>query len=157
MIRSPDFCPVAQHLMTRTTLLTFLLFLGAAEAARAEDWFTVAGYPGDPAVDVVQIDPVPVSTRGNEVVMRVRVSRAAPRTSAQGTVFRSFNAEALIDCKRNYAYFVIARFHAEPEFRGEPFRTETYEGREKRPMAFREIAGNPSERIITAACKTLRN
>ena len=141
--------------MTRTALLSFLLFLGAAENSRAADWFTVAGYPDDPSVDVVQIDPKPVSTQDSEVVMKVRVSRAAPRTSAQGTVFRSFDGEALIDCKRHYAYFVIARFYAEPGFRGTPFHTETYEGREKRPMAFRGIAGNPSERIITAACKTL--
>lgn len=140
--------------MTRVVLLPFLMLLAAANV-HAADWFTVAGYPGDPAVDVVQIDPVPVSTQGSEVVMRVRVSRGLPRTSAQGTVFRSFDAEALIDCKRHYAYFVVARFYAEPAFSGTPFRTETYEGREKRPMAFRGIAGNPSERIITAACKTL--
>ena len=124
--------------------------------AHTADWFTVAGYPGDAAVDLVQIDPVPVRTQGSQVVMHVRVSRSLPRTSAQGTVFRSFEAEALIDCKLRSAHFVNSRFYAEPAFAGTPFRTETYEGREKRPMAFRGIAGNPSERIITAACKTLK-
>lgn len=143
--------------MTRAVLTTFLLGLGLAANCQAAGWFTVAGYPDDPAVDVVQIDPVPVSTKGSEVVMRVRVSRGAQRKSAQGTVFRSFDAAALIDCKRHAAHFVVARFYNEPGFKGEPFHTETYEGREQRPMAFREIAGNPAERIITAACKTLTN
>ena len=128
-----------------------------ALAAHAAGWLTVAGYPDDPAVSVVQIDPVPVRTRGHEVVMRVRVSRDAERKSAQGTVFRSFVAEAAIDCKTRTAHFVTASFHAEPQFRGKPFHTETYEGREQRPMAFREMAGNPAGRIINAACKSHQN
>lgn len=135
----------------------FLCLFGFAAACQAAGWLTVAGYPDDPAVDLVQIDPVPVRTEGSDVTMRVRVSRGAERKSAQGTVFRSFEAEALIDCKQHTAHFVTASFYAEPSFQGQPFRTETYESMEKRPMAFRQIAGNPSQRIIGAACKTLVN
>lgn len=137
--------------------VVFLSLFGLAATCHAAGWFTVAGYPGDPAVDVVQIDPVPVRTEGSDVTMRVRVSRGAERQSAQGTVFRSFEADALIDCKRRTAHFVIANFYAKPGFQGQPFHTETYEGLEKRPMAFRQIAGDPAQRIINAACKTLVN
>lgn len=123
-------------------------------ACQSGDWLTVAGYPDDPSVDMVQIDPVPAAVQGDEVTMRIRVSRASERKSAQGTVFRSFEAQARIDCKLRSAYFVSASFYAEPNFQGTPFAAETYEGREKRPMAFRLIPGNPSQRIITAACKS---
>lgn len=134
--------------------LASLLLTGISPAA---EWFTVAGYPDDPKVDVVQIDPVPVQVQGDDVTMRVRVSRSAERRSARGVVFRSFEATARINCKSRTAYFLSSSFYAEPGFRGEPFRTDVFGPQELRPMAFREIPGNPSERIINAACKSLAN
>lgn len=124
-------------------------------AARAENnWLTLVGDPKDPAADYIQLDPRSISRDKYLRTVPVRVSRVRSRTSKEGIIFRSFEGMAAIDCKNRTARILQASFYAEPDFRGIPSRSVVFKPDDVRPLAFREVSGKPTERVVQAACNT---
>jgi len=133
-----------------------LPLLLACPLAGAQPWFTITGDPASPALDTVEVDPVPVEVRENLRTMRVRVNRATQRTSWDGTPYRSYVSEVLFDCGRNTARYLSITFHARPLWQGQPLRTTNYASGTPRWMEFRQIEPNPTQRILNAACGSAR-
>ncbi len=139
--------------MAKWLALAFALGMSCSQLHAQTDWFTVSGNPLDPAVDTVQVDPVAVSASNGRKTMKVRVSRAGPRISSQGVPYRSFEAQVVFDCRARTARYLTAAFYMAPSWQGPSHRTTDYTGN-ARPMSFRDIEPNPSERILSAACPT---
>ena len=129
------------------------LAMTSLSSRAASNWLTLVGDPADPAADYIEFDPASLARENGIPVIAIRVSRASPRTSQEGIVFRSFESAVAVDCKQASARFLRASFYAEPDFKGQPFRTVTFGPTDIRPMAFREIQGAPTQRIVRAACK----
>ena len=135
-------------------LLACLAGAGVSAALASPTWLTLVGDPNDPTADYIQFDPSGLA-RGNGLpTLPVRVSRAHARTSQEGIVFRSFEAVVAVQCKKRTAHFVRASFYAQPDFKGTSFRTVVFAPSDIRLMAFREIKGEPTLRIVRAACNT---
>jgi hypothetical protein len=132
-------------------ILIFGLLLHGSMPVQAE-WFTVAGVAGDDHADYVQVDPATLRSDGDRRWLDVRVSRAAERTSTEGVRFRSFEGVAEVDCRASSARYVSATFHAKPHFAGRPIARLDFPPDRVRPMAFRQISGDFSTRVIRAAC-----
>ena len=128
------------------------LFLSCHALAAQAGWFTVAGVAGDDRGDYVQVDPVSLRFDDARRWLDVRVSRAAERTSTEGVKFRSFEGVAEVDCGASTARYVSASFYAEPHFAGTPIARLDFASDRVRPMAFRQIPGDFSARVIRAAC-----
>ena len=126
--------------------------LSAAHAAPT--WLTLVGDPHDPTADYIQFDPSGLARDKDLPTLPIRVSRVRPRTSQEGIVFRSFEAVVAVHCKKNTAHFVNTSFYAQPDFKGTSFRTVVFAPSDIRLMAFREIKGEPSLRVVRAACNT---
>ena len=135
----------------------FLLCLLAGSCqlsvAKIDDrsWLTITGSTADPDVNTIQIDPTPVDTRGQLRWMTLRLNRPKQRTSTDGIVFRSFVSVIEFDCEKRTARFTKTQFYNGPLWTS-PGRTMDYPASMVRPMVFREIEPNPSERVIKAAC-----
>lgn len=117
-------------------------------------WFTVMGDPADPAVNTIEVDPTPIAANGDMRAMQVRVSRALQRTSWDGVPYRSYVSTVLFDCADKSAKYVTLAFYVQPLWKGEPHKTVTYPNEVVRPMEFRDVTPNPTQRIIRAACET---
>ena len=128
------------------------LALACAAGVRAQsNWFTVAGNPDDPNVDTVQVDPVAVYREDAARVMSVRVSRATPRRNWEGVGYRSYHSEVVFDCRVRRAHYRQASYHNEPLWRGEAHTRTDYRS-DPKPMLFKDMAPNPTQRIVRAAC-----
>ena len=125
------------------------------EAHAAPTWLTLVGDPQDQAGDYVQFDPRGLARKNGVPTLPVRVSRARARSSQEGLVFRSFEAVVAVHCKDQTARFLRASFYAAPDFQGIPFKAVVFEPSDVRPMAFREIKGEPTQRLMRAACNTV--
>ena len=126
----------------------------AAAAHATGTWLVVHGDEANSAANMIKVNPEPVAINGDKRVMRVRVSRSAERTTRDGVSFRSFDSNVLFDCAQKTARFVSVDFYAQPQWRGESFKTETYLATDVRSMEFRDVQPNPRDRIIRAACST---
>lgn len=141
--------------LAKAVSLPFLMafFLATASPCRAQsDWLTVVGYPDDPVIDTVQVQLEPRSANADMQNVNLRVNRAATRTSTDGVVFRSFVATAEVDCTAKKGRFTSAAFYTLPLWRGDPHKSFSFPPAQVRPMLFRDITPNPTERIIRAAC-----
>lgn len=135
--------------------LSLCIALFHVNAAQAEDnWLTLVGDPKDQTADYIQLDPSGLSRDRNRRVVPVRVSRAHARTSKEGIVFRSVEGVAAIDCVSGSARILKASFYAEANFKGTPIRVEIFKPGDVRPMAFRDVSGQPAQRVVRAACNT---
>lgn len=132
--------------------LVSLLSLGTAYAAPS--WLTLVGDPTVSSSDYIQFDPSAISHASEQPTIPVRVSRSHPRTTKGGTVFRSFESVAEVNCIKKKAYYLQASFFSAPDFQGEPFKTEVYDAQDRRSMEFRLIKGKPTQRMINAACNS---
>ena len=133
-----------------------LALLGAAafqSQATEKAWFTVAGNPRDAAVDTVQVDPVAVATTPERKTMYVRVSRASQRTNWEGVPYRSYESQVAFDCRARKAEYLIATYYMAPLWTGTPHTTTDYTDK-PRPMLFRDVEPNPTQRIVRAACRS---
>ncbi|MDO8251851.1 MAG: hypothetical protein Q7T78_19345 [Rhodoferax sp.] len=140
-------------LSAATLLLCLALF--HVNAAQAEgNWLTLVGDPKDQAADYIQLNPSGLSRDKNRRIVPVRVSRVHARTSKEGIVFRSFEGVAAIDCVSGSARILQASFYAEANFKGKPIRVEVFKPDDVRPLAFREVSGQPTQRVVRAACNT---
>lgn len=128
------------------------LALVCAAAVQAQsNWFTVVGDPDDPNVDTVQVDPVAVYREAAARVMSVRVSRATPRLNWEGVSYRSYHSEVVFDCRTRRAHYRQASFHNDPLWRGDAHTRTDYRS-DPKPMLFKDMAPNPTQRIVRAAC-----
>ncbi|TWO68401.1 hypothetical protein FN976_22460 [Caenimonas sedimenti] len=141
--------------MFRTCAIVLALAVtlgGVVRAQSAGVWFTVTGHQDDPAVDTVQVDPLPIDAKGDQRVMRIRVSRATERRNWEGVPYRSYVARVLIDCKERKARYLQGEFHLQPLWRGTPHTITDYSKPPVRQMLFLDAQPNPTQRIIRAAC-----
>lgn len=128
--------------------------LGGASVLHAQAaWFTVLGDPKDPALNTIEVDPVPVSVQGETRTMKIRVSRSLPRTSWDGVPYRSYTSTVQFDCANKTARYLSLDFYKEPLWKGESHQTSTYPEGVVRQMAFRDVTPNPTQRLIRAACR----
>lgn len=135
--------------------LFILLCLGSSLHLHAQAvWFNVLGDPADETVNTIEVDPTPVSISGDARVMRVRVSRSADRVNWEGIAYRSYVSEVFFDCSNNTARYLRLDYYSQPAWKGEPHKRSVYTEAEPRPMQFRDVESNPSQRIIRAACQT---
>lgn len=129
------------------------MFCGGWACAQTA-WFTVVGDRHDPAVNTVEVDPVPLSVQERQRTMRVRVNRSEPRTSWDAVPYRSYVSEVVFDCARKTARYTSLVFYQQPLWVGESHRTSTYTEANPRWMQFRDMFPNPTARLIRAACET---
>ena len=128
------------------------LALVCAAAVQAQsNWFTVAGDPNDPAVDTVQVDPVSIFREREARVMSVRVSRSAARRNWEGVGYRSYESEVVFDCHARRAHYRQVNFYDPPLWQG-AVHTRTDYTNDPKPMLFLDMAPNPTQRIVRAAC-----
>jgi hypothetical protein len=136
-----------------TLLLCLALF--NVNAAQAEDnWLTLVGDPKDKMADYIQLNPSGLLRDKSMRIVPVRVSRVHARTSKDGIVFRSFEGLASIDCASGSARILQASFYTEAHFKGKPIRVKVFKPDDVRPLAFREVSGQPTQRVVRAACNT---
>jgi len=138
-------------------LKRLLLLMLALPAAYAQTpWLTIAGDPTNPGVDTIEVNPVPVSVAGDHKTMRLRVNRSTRHTNWDGIPYRSYESTVLFDCASNTARYLEIRFYLQPMWQGAAHRAVTYRGSIPRWLLFREVEPNPYQRIIYAACGSLR-
>lgn len=135
-----------------------LAVCGALAAAQEPAWFTVAGDPLERTAETVQVDPdrIAGSSAEGALEMRVRVNRAAPRYNWDGIPYRSYESRVVFDCRSKSAAYVHVRYYNEPLWRGEPHHEADYTT-SPRPMRFRDMAPNPTARLVRAACRRREN
>ena len=135
-------------------LLACLASAGVSAAPAAPTWLTLVGDSNDPTADYIQFDPSGLARDNGLPTIPIRVSRVHPRTSQEGIVFRSFEAVVAVQCQKRTARFLNTSFYAQPDFKGTSFRTVVFAPSDIRLMAFREIKGEPTQRVLRAACNT---
>lgn len=135
------------------TWLVLLAWIGCQAQAETR-WFTVVGNPGDPLVDTVQVDPVAAQVEGHRKTMSLRVSRASPRLNWEQLPYRSYEARVVFDCRGRKGSYLHATYYPVPLWAGEPHNVTDYSNH-PRPVLFRDIEPNPTERIVRAACRTV--
>ena len=141
--------PVSGCMKALSLLAAALLGLGAHAA---ETWLTITGDPGNSANHYIQVNPAAIEIKDDLRVIPVRINRATLWRTNEGIQFRSVETEAQIDCTEQTARYLKASFYAQPDFRGQPFKVSIYPADDIRPMVFKDIADNPTARIIKAAC-----
>ena len=160
-MRKPGECygragPEPLSVMSRACTAAWLgcaLAIASMPALAASNWLTLVGDSADPAADYIEFDPASLARENGIPAIAIRVSRAAVRISREGIVFRSFESAVAVDCKQASARFLRASFYAEPDFKGQPFKTVIFDLTNLRPMVFREIQGSLTQRVVPAACR----
>lgn len=140
--------------MKQLAVILSILVSGAC-MAQADDWLTVMGDRTNPALDTIEVNPVPVTMTEESRVMRIRVSRSVPRTNWDGIPFRSYVATVEFDCPNKVGNFQQISYYMQPVWAGESHITTSYTRAAPRVMQFRGVTPNPVERIIRAACRPL--
>src|SRR6188474_2040038 len=137
----------------KKTMLFWGLLGGASVLHAQAAWFTVLGDPKDPALNTIEVDPVPVSVQGELRTMKIRVSRSQPRTSWDGVPYRSYTSTVQFDCANKNARYLSLDFYQQPLWQGEPHKTSTYAEGVVRRMEFLDVTPNPTQRLVRAACR----
>lgn len=145
-----DPAPPRMPAVSPRTCFPLLLLLTACQVHAAERWFTVTGDEEDQRVDTVQVDPI---ARSGLHHMQVRVSRAVPRVSWDGIAYQSFVADVHFDCEAKRARYQRISYYTQPRWQGSVYREVDYQSGEPRWMEFRDMAPNPMQRIVAAACQ----
>ncbi|MES2402586.1 MAG: surface-adhesin E family protein [Pseudomonadota bacterium] len=134
-------------------IVAVLCLWGVSLAHAQSSWFTVIGDDRDGAADTIQVDPESV-TSGDIRTLRVRVNRAAERSSWDKVAYRSYVALVTFDCVQRSARYVSITYYRLPLWKGESHKTSDYTTGTPRPMRFLDVNPNPSARIVRAACIT---
>ncbi|MGB4115999.1 MAG: hypothetical protein WBK51_05590 [Polaromonas sp.] len=132
------------------TLLSWLCFGVTHHAAAA--WFTIIGDSKLPDVDIVEVDTQNMNLSGSEKTLHIRVNRSNLRTSWDGVSYRSYTAMVLVNCSAKTARYQSLVFYMQPIWSDASHKTSVYSDSVVRPMLFRSMEPNPTERIIRAAC-----
>ena len=129
-----------------------LCLLAAPPATAAGPvWLTVLGDPLDPKADTVQVDVTSAVAFDNSRLVRLRANRGELRQARDGTMFRSYTSEVLIDCLAKTARHRSQVLYDSPLWTGAAHQL-TYRDDDVRTVAFRGMEANPKDRIIRAAC-----
>lgn len=114
------------------------------------EWFTVAGDPLNPSVDTVQVNPESVDRQGELRVLNIRVNRAQLRQNWDGIGYRSYTAQVHIHCDARKGDYLQIQLFDQPLWQGDT-QSRRY-AQPRPPMLFKDMAPNPTERIVRAAC-----
>lgn len=123
----------------------------ASGVAPEAQWFTLEEEPGHTTGNVIQLRPEPVSI-DDRVMLQLRVSRDAQRTSFRGQKYRSYEAKVVVNCTTRNAWYLWLSYYAAPRWAGPSIAREDYTEGEA-PVLFKGIPGESYKRIIAAACK----
>ena len=137
------------------TLVPLTVVTRAVAAPGAVEWLTVEGdsiEPFNALQNVVQADPASISDASGVRTMQIRVSRSDKRVSWDDVPYRSFTAQVEFDCEKKTARYISLTYFMEPAWRGISHETSVYPREKHRPMAFRSMEPNPTQRIVRAAC-----
>ena len=134
--------------------LVLILCLALSAEVHAANWLTITGDADNPNADYVQVDPAVVEVGDGLKSLVVRVNHAAIKRTAEGVAFRSFEAPIVVDCRTKSAYYTESRAYKQPAFLGAPLGVQLFKPF-ARPVRFESLPGNPSERVIKAACVTV--
>lgn len=137
--------------MKRLVLTMFFMFFALAASAHAANWLTITGDADNPNSDYVQVDPAVVEVGDGLKSLVVRVNHAANKLTDEGVAFRSFEAPIVVDCRTKSAYYTESRAYKQPAFHGAPLGVQLFKPF-ARPVRFESLPGNPSDRVIKAAC-----
>lgn len=128
-----------------------VLLACSAAWADGPSWFTVVGEPGKPLVDTVEVDASSAVAFESMRLVKLRVNRAAPREAFDGKPFRSYYSTAMVDCKESKAWHRSLSLFSNPLWQGQ-MRMHEYVESDGRNLAFADMADNPRDRLIKAAC-----
>ena len=120
-------------------------------AAADPVWLTVLGDPLDAKADTVQVDVTSAVAFDNSRLVRLRANRGELRQAQDGTMFRSYTSQVLIDCLAKTARHRSQVLYEAPLWTGTTHEL-TYRDDDVRTLAFRGMEANPKDRIIRAAC-----
>ena len=135
------------------SLLGMVLWVHACAGAAAAGpmWLTIVGDAQDPAADTVEVDATSAVAFESMRLVKLRVNRAKPRTGFDGQPYRSYYSTAVVDCTAQNAWHRTLSLFESPLWRGKMRITDATEP-ESRAMSFAEMATNPRDRLIKAAC-----
>jgi len=133
------------------TVVLAAALVSAAAVAQSSTWLTVVGDPGNAAVDTVEVDATSAVAFESMRLVKLRVNRAMVRDAFDGKPFRSYYSTAMVDCKENKAWHRSISLFSNPLWQGQ-MRMHEYAESDGRSLAFAEMADNPRDRLIKAAC-----
>lgn len=143
--------PIRQALLCATVACS----AGVAHAQgqpEADDWLTIHGFPEQVQGDLIQVSPTPVPWQ-DRFTIEVRASRSTLRDGYHHHPYRSFKAVAVIDCTFRKGWYLTIQYYTQPMWQGPS--SDKKEFRENQaPVAFNGIPGEPSRKLIAAACRT---
>lgn len=123
-----------------------------ATVSAQANWLTVVGHQHEPQNDVVQV-LVPLKLADESVqTLTVRVNRSGLRSSWDNVPYRSYTSTVVVDCEKKSGHYSEINFYLMPMWEGKPHNTSVFSFAQWRPMRFRDMTPNPTERIIKAAC-----
>lgn len=137
------------------TLAACALVLAGSNACADSEWLTMSGdgeLPLNTAQNLIQVNPQSIEGSAELRTMGVRVSRITQRTNWDGLPYRSYVATVEFDCVKKSARYVLMNYYLAPVWSGPVHKTVSYPLQNPRYMAFREVAPNPLDRIVRAAC-----
>ncbi|KRC25525.1 surface-adhesin E family protein [Acidovorax sp. Root219] len=117
----------------------------------SDGWFTLSGDRAEAGKNLIEILPEPIGV-DQRVVLDLRVSRDQQRTSFRGQKYRSYYAKVVVDCPSRKAWYLWLSYYAQPEWAGAIVGREEYKEGEA-PVLFKDMSGEWSRRMISAACK----
>ena len=122
----------------------------ASGVAPEAQWFTLLDEADQTPGNVIQVRPEPVSI-DDRVMLQLRVSRDAQRTSFRGQIYRSYEAKVVINCSSQKAWYLWLSYYPTPRWAGPPIAREDYaEGQAQ--VLFKDIPGELYNRRVAAAC-----
>ena len=134
----------------RTTVLACMC-TGAAAWASEPMWLTITGDPQSATTDTVEVDATSAVAFESMRMVKLRVNRASPRMGFDGSPYRSYYSTALVDCTEQRAWHRNLSLFEKPLWRGRMRIADSTEG-EGREVSFADMAANPRDRLIKAAC-----
>lgn len=125
--------------------------VSATAAAQSPSWLTVVGDPGNGFTDTVEVDAASAVAFESMRLVKLRVNRAKPRTAFDGLPFHSYYSTAMVDCTQMKAWHRSITFFNKPLWHGQ-MRMHEYVESDGRDLAFADMAENPRDRLVKAAC-----
>lgn len=125
--------------------------ISATAGAQSSTWLTVVGDPGNASTDTVEVDATSAVAFESMRLVKLRVNRGTARNAFDGKPFRSYYSTAMVDCKENKAWHRSISLFSGPLWQGQ-MRIHDYVESDGRNLAFADMADNPRDRLIRAAC-----
>ncbi|MFZ4287443.1 surface-adhesin E family protein [Variovorax sp. HJSM1_2] len=140
-----------KHLLAAAGLWLLSLCGNAAAPVVEPIWLTILGDPLDPLSETVQVDVTSAVVFDTSRLVSIRANRSQDRMARDGQAFRSYVSSVMIDCETGVARHRSQMLYAGPLWTGS-MRSVVYDEKDVRMLAFRDMAANPKDRIVKAAC-----